>query len=115
MKSWLYPGAKVVCVDARRSRHSFLNPIRPECALEQGATYTVTSVGERTNAAGSHVVVHLAEIANIKPAGDLGYAACRFRPVLPDTTKQVEEMKRLMRDHVANASGGMGIRKRERA
>jgi hypothetical protein len=94
---WLYVGAKVVCVDAE-SRPApgcgdFWNP------LALNAVYVVTAIIPDPRQ-GHGIVVCLSghPNPNLETGEDYGYSAGRFRPVLPDTSKQVEAMKHLMLD-----------------
>lgn len=88
---WLYVGCKLVCVKASDSRKGA--PL-----LHEGAAYTVASVGVQPNG----VEVALKEMPPYLYARDQYgdkrwyFDVRRFRPVLPDTTKQVEELKKLM-------------------
>lgn len=112
---WLYVGAKVVCVKAP-------GPLGyGETRPVEGGVYTVRGIRpDGWNGRYFEVGIFLEEIVNApqiystqngQRLEEKSWRISRFRPVLPDTTKQVEEMKQAMRDHVANASGGMGIRK----
>ena len=87
---WLYVGAKVVCVDAAGFRGK--NPLR------EGRTYTVSEIfdalGNFRGSLKSILAVRIAEHENPDAWITGAYAADRFRPVLPDTTRQVESMKR---------------------
>lgn len=79
MREWLYPGAKVVCVDAR-ARFSWA----PGEALVEGKVYTVrdTHIDDE-----NMVVLRLFEVERSRIAKDmwkderLGYGAFRFRPL----------------------------------
>lgn len=94
---WLFPGAKVVCADVQQI----------DGRLVYGEVYTITNAfladglfkGEWVN---DLVAVTLAEKANFGVNGDaiqdFGFAAERFRPLLPDTKGVVEELKQGMRD-----------------
>jgi hypothetical protein len=105
---WLYVGAKVTSKkiannDPVRAIPTALLP--GEVNAKRGEVYTVRAIRDF----GDWIGLHFVEIVNPPfRGGEEGYHNLAFfGPVLPDTTKQVEEMKRLMRDHVANASGGM--------
>ena len=90
---WLYVGAKVVFVDGDGLR------VRScEAAPQIGSVYTVREIY-----LGTGVSIRLEEIVNppyLSPSGygEAAWNAARFRPVLPDTSKQVEAMRSLMLD-----------------
>jgi hypothetical protein len=96
---WLYVGVKVVCVDADPNTCPYQHHGGFWNAPVKGAIYEVAAVEIDDE---NFVHVMLREIKNPGLSGkDAGYSAHRFRPVLPDTTKQVEEMKRMMLDHTS--------------
>lgn len=108
MKSWLYVGAKVVCVDA--SRKAGFHAMRAHQRPVEGETYTVTWVGPSVQDSGL-LCVRLAEIQRVgdipgsKFYGvDIGYRADRFRPVSTiDTTHQVNLLKKLVEKKTVEA------------
>jgi hypothetical protein len=96
MKAWLYPGARVVCVDDYIPRLG-----RSHSKLKAGVEYTVRWVGHFDNLATgwSGLAVLLEEIkrrSGPENGCEVPYRADRFRPVLPDTTKTVEALKKLV-------------------
>jgi hypothetical protein len=95
MKSWLFVGAKVVCVDNAPRKYFF----NPGATLVVGATYTVSGFTTDPRYNGALCVI-LAEQKNphSRTGHEVGYQADRFRPVLPDTSKQIEAMRSLMLD-----------------
>lgn len=109
-RPWLYVGAKVVCV-----RNDFHGATARLPVV--GETYTVRAIESGMDDYNKgDVYLHLDEIRNapVRYSGRLiepSFNVLGFRPVLPDTTKAVDEMRRMMRDHVANASGGAGIKR----
>ncbi len=98
---WLYVGAKVVCVDPGYSL-----PKLPQ--LVQGEIYVVAEVEERCGEIGVGILGYAGSPS--ERWGRWIYAARRFKP-LHDSSKTIEALKQAMRDHVANASGGMGIKR----
>lgn len=109
MKNWLYPGARVVCVN--------VTPLSETAVVElvQNKVYTVRWVGSHKHPLlGEDLCVRLEGIHRgtcpVFGVTDVPFMASRFRP-LHDNSKTIEDLARMMRDHVANASGGLGIRK----
>ena len=93
MKSWLYVGARIVCV-------------KPSGDLVGGAVYTV----ERITTLGG-CGVELAETGTTGKHG--GWFAWRFAPLITDETRAtVAALKQAMRDHVAKNGAGIkrGVR-----
>lgn len=82
MRDWLYPGAKVQCVDDEwRDPH----PRGWPCPLVKGAVYSVKEIMPPTGwymGSRKHFVITLAELQNVGWRGeDVGFATNRFRPL----------------------------------
>lgn len=92
MKAWLYPGAKVVWRGGGyRGKIKHRGP-----DLQLGQVYTVRGLFSWH----SHIGVLLEEVQPgvFWRGQECGWEASNFRPVLPDTSKQIEAMRNLMLD-----------------
>lgn len=95
--NWLFPGAKVVCIDNQWTNYA------NEPELVKGNVYVISEVVEHDRNFKSRMYPHSAlgvRLQGVKRHTTTPFAVERFRPLLPDTKDTVEELKRKMTDAV---------------
>lgn len=109
MKAWLFVGAKVVVVDFKDSG------LPDGDGFDQDEVVVVREVVVICGMVGVRIVGRMGQTHPIFGA-DCPWDANCFRPVSSiNTDATVAALKQAMRDHLANASGGLGIRGKIRA
>lgn len=105
MKPWLFVGAKVVAVKFGDTDY----PDMPN--VDHDAVHTVRDIVDCRG----HIGIRLEGVTGCTHplfGDDCPWDASAFAPVSTiNTDATVAALKQTMRDHVANASGGAGIRK----
>lgn len=109
MKSWLYPGARIVCVD-----DTFLSISGRENVPRIGGIYTVRAIVPAPSGwPPDSLEVLLCEIVNRTVRWRDGVSECgfwdaRFAPTI-NTDDQVEAMRRLMQKARDDARQGLAV------
>lgn len=110
MAWWHRKGQRVVCVDDQWSGYGAQLRAGIQCPLAKGTIYTVCQVTNEGGWYGNRQYVKpcLVLLELDHPAGPQhGFAAARFRPVHHcDTSKAVEELKRLTLNPPAKVKEG---------
>lgn len=90
MKCRFQVGDKVVCVDAKNTKHPRILPYTPEEKLVEGEIYTVSGMMPWRHAINGERIILLLEEKPRESGGIPGYFYGRFRPA-----EDIEQFRRL--------------------